>query len=285
MKIEAGYELDSVSGFPPIPSEFDAVEDPGNYPFTSAINPLEALVPFPHSDFSPSAFAFSDLDILRLQPCLRDSILLDSPLSLINRHLAESIQLDQLFHGAGLPDPATSPFLHMPNLHAVDQTTLFSCFPPALPGVHDEKRRRFTVDVPPPPPPPPVGFTISPSSASGTPASTTQNNTARDRRRKIAEKTRSLEKLMPWEKKMDRATLLEEAHKYIKFLQAQIAVLRWMPLEAVFSGAGGLNRQQVLQVMASSSRVQTTLYTRGCCVFSREQLLSLNMTSPSTRNL
>ncbi|XP_039035213.1 transcription factor bHLH117-like isoform X2 [Hibiscus syriacus] len=44
---------------------------------------------------------------------------------------------------------------------------------------------------------------------------------ARERRQKLGEKTRCLQKLMPWDKKMDTGTMLQEVYKYVRFLQAQ----------------------------------------------------------------
>ncbi|KAG2371635.1 Transcription factor bHLH87 Basic helix-loop-helix protein [Vigna angularis] len=86
-----------------------------------------------------------------------------------------------------------------------------------------------------------------------------QSNLARQRRQKLSEKTRCLQKLMPWDKKMDQGTLLEEAYKYVRFLQAQFRVLQSMPSHssssspsfrqnsAVFVDLEKLNRSQLLQ--------------------------------------
>ncbi|KAM7495179.1 hypothetical protein LguiB_029788 [Lonicera macranthoides] len=109
---------------------------------------------------------------------------------------------------------------------------------------------------------------------------------ARERRQKISDKTRSLQKLLPWDKKMDMATMLEEAYKYIKFLQAQISVLQSMPCDSssfitqnsrinVFGGLENLNRQQLLQVLVNSPVAQTMLYSKSCCVYSIEQVAFL----------
>nr|WIE96083.1 basic helix-loop-helix transcription factor [Loropetalum chinense var. rubrum] len=115
-----------------------------------------------------------------------------------------------------------------------------------------------------------------------------QSALARQRRQRISDKTRCLQKLMPWDKKMDMATMLEEAYKYIKFLQAQINVLQSMTCESSFSvqvnssgnigsfgGLGKLNRQQLLQVLVNSPVAQTMLYSQECCVVSVEQLALL----------
>ncbi|ERN16108.1 hypothetical protein AMTR_s00030p00192560 [Amborella trichopoda] len=73
----------------------------------------------------------------------------------------------------------------------------------------------------------------------------------------ISELTRSLEKLMPWESKMDTASILREAYKYIRFLTAQISVLKSMPSDSnvktncgqgngEYKALGHLSRQQML---------------------------------------
>ncbi|CAA7030237.1 unnamed protein product [Microthlaspi erraticum] len=290
--MEFGYEFDSLSELPPLPQEFDSMEYSRNYPYT--ITPLDSLAPFPSSDFtlSTGGFTFSDQyqDLLQLQQQSADSLFLDSALSLFTRdHLSESTRLGKLFH-----EDVATPFLHLPDLKSFEYTTtdvsaventkpFLSLSPP-----HPEKRRR-------------VGstFTISPSPSSSSnsksPArSSSQATFGGDRRKKISDKIRSLEKLMPWEKKMSLATVLEEAHKYIKFLQSQISALRWMPLESVYCTAGefgesdllkSLTRQQILQVLANSPGARTVLSTRGECVFSYEQLLSVKMLAQSARNL
>lgn len=115
-----------------------------------------------------------------------------------------------------------------------------------------------------------------------------QTEVARKRRCTLSEKNRCLQKLLPWDTKMDQATTYEEAHKYIRFLQAQISVLQSMPRDAgtnfstgnpngidFYGGLGRLNRQQLLQVLVNSPVAQTILYSRGFCVYSMEQLLSL----------
>ncbi|XP_014500688.1 transcription factor bHLH117 [Vigna radiata var. radiata] len=118
-----------------------------------------------------------------------------------------------------------------------------------------------------------------------------QSNLARQRRQKLSEKTRCLQKLMPWDKKMDQGTLLEEAYKYVRFLQAQFRVLQSMPSHsssslpsfrqnsAVFVDLEKLNRSQLLQVLVNSPVAQTMLYSQGFCVFSLEQLSLLRKLS------
>ncbi|KAL8045395.1 hypothetical protein ABFX02_08G111500 [Erythranthe guttata] len=94
----------------------------------------------------------------------------------------------------------------------------------------------------------------------------------------VGEKTRCLRKLLPWEGKMDMATVLEEAYKYIKFLRAQVSALQSMPRQSTHTSGGGgggefgrLNRQQLMQVVVNSPVAQRQLYTNECCIYSVEQ--------------
>nr|QDH08985.1 transcription factor bHLH52-like isoform X3 [Cymbidium sinense] len=108
---------------------------------------------------------------------------------------------------------------------------------------------------------------------------------SRQRRQIISERTRILEKLMPWERRLDTGTMLEEACKYVKFLEAQVTVLEAMPAVSSFMpssippgnafGLHRLTRQQLLQVMVTSAMVQDILYKKGFCVVSAEQVAIL----------
>ncbi|KFK39507.1 hypothetical protein AALP_AA3G252700 [Arabis alpina] len=263
------YEFDSLTELPPIPQVYDPI--------------MESLPPLPSSDFIITPPSFSDhyynynnhvQDLLNLHQHVPDSVFLDSTLSLLTRHhISESTRLDNLFN-AVFSDEATTPFLRLPDLKSFDDQK-----PSPLPFLSlSPKRRRFNISQ------------QSPSSSAGTSSNTI------DTRKKISDKIRSLEKVMPWEKKMSLATILEETHKYITFLQSQIASLFWMPLDSAYSTTTtvdhvretqllkSLTRQQILQVIANSPGARTELYTRGLCVFSYEQLLSLKMMTQSVRN-
>lgn len=55
-----------------------------------------------------------------------------------------------------------------------------------------------------------------------------QSIAARQRRRKITEKTQELGKLIPGSPKMNTAEMFQAAYKYIKYLQAQVGILEFM---------------------------------------------------------
>ncbi|VFR03559.1 unnamed protein product [Cuscuta campestris] len=83
--------------------------------------------------------------------------------------------------------------------------------PPELPpfpahgGLEEAERKREG----------PAGKTLSPQSIA-----------ARERRRRITEKTHELGKLIPGGQKMNTAEMFQAAYNYIKFMQAQVSVLQ-----------------------------------------------------------
>ncbi|XP_020595629.1 transcription factor bHLH52-like [Phalaenopsis equestris] len=111
---------------------------------------------------------------------------------------------------------------------------------------------------------------------------------SRQRRQIVSERTRILEKLMPWERRLDTGTMLEEACKYVKFLEAQVTALETMPVASRFMpssvppgkafGLERLTRPQLLQVMVTSAKIQDILYKKGFCVVSAEQVAILRQT-------
>ncbi|KAI3945780.1 hypothetical protein MKW98_023054 [Papaver atlanticum] len=95
-----------------------------------------------------------------------------------------------------------------------------------------------------------------------------QSVAARERRRKISEKTQQLGKLIPGGSKMNTAEMFHAAYKYIKFLRAQIGVLEFM-------GSIQENNKMdylapVLEVLLRSIKVQEKLYLEEMCLVSRE---------------
>ncbi|KAL1567641.1 transcription factor bHLH117 [Salvia divinorum] len=130
--------------------------------------------------------------------------------------------------------------------------------------------------------------TVEINSLAPNPRSKADPKEKRPRRRpcRLSDKTQCLRKLLPGDEKMDMATVLEEAYKYIIFLQAQISALQSIPYQSgIDSGTnvvGGdlfeLNRQQLLQVMTNSPAVQAKLCADSCCVYAAEQRLMEKIT-------
>ncbi|XP_075670078.1 uncharacterized protein LOC142639825 [Castanea sativa] len=175
---------------------------------------------------------------------------------------------------------SSSPFHHLPDLHSLEltqaQQVQVQFYPPLLPQLPS---KRVRVD----------SATHSQQETLDSIVQSCrvmpQSKLARRRRQKLSEKTQSLQRLMPWDTKMDMATMMDEAHKYITFLQAQLKALQTMPPSSSssssssspsahyeFGGLERLTRNQVLRVLLNSRVAQTVLYSKGCCVVSVEQL-------------
>ncbi|KAL6954881.1 hypothetical protein U1Q18_023110 [Sarracenia purpurea var. burkii] len=132
--------------------------------------------------------------------------------------------------------------------------------PPLLPG--------FSPGLPAPLP----DFCIPPGCNAGTvellkkpngESASAQSIAARQRRRKITEKTQELGKLIPGGQKLNTAEMFLAAFKYIKFLQAQVGVLEFMT--SIQDNEEALHTQE-LQVLASSPRIQEKLYSSEKCL-------------------
>lgn len=185
--------------------------------------------------------------------------------------LPDLLSLEQITESSPFPPSLTQKRARVDSSHhgtglTVPRNVPFSSFKP-LPGCWSSKRTPVMV---------PRGSKL-----------------ARQRRQKLSEKTRCLQKLLPFDKRMDMTTMLEEAYKYIKFLQAQLHALQTMPansgfmaqsissfetvgdygdLGSVFYGLERLSRNQLLQVLVNSPVSQTMLASMGDCLFSVEQL-------------
>ncbi|KAJ0974500.1 hypothetical protein J5N97_016465 [Dioscorea zingiberensis] len=74
--------------------------------------------------------------------------------------------------------------------------------------------------------------------------SSAQSMAARDRRKRISEKTQELARLIPGGNKMNTSEMLQAAFTYVKFLQAQVSVLALMQSFEVkeFEGVNGDRR-------------------------------------------
>lgn len=108
-----------------------------------------------------------------------------------------------------------------------------------------------------------------------------QKEVARQRRQRIREKLENLKKLLPTDKKkkrVDTATVLENAGKYIKFLEAQVSVLEAMPVDdnlSLNNGLGMVDRKRVLQMIVNSEVTQGIMSWEGMCVYSVEQVVEM----------
>ncbi|KAK9121441.1 hypothetical protein Syun_019058 [Stephania yunnanensis] len=106
-----------------------------------------------------------------------------------------------------------------------------------------------------------------------------QSVKARQRRRRITEKTHELGKLIPGGNKMNTAEMFHSAFKYIKFLQAQVGFLQFMASIDQDSGDGdeGCARisdkrgeDEQLQVLLASSIAQEKLYSAEKCLVPKQ---------------
>lgn len=84
---------------------------------------------------------------------------------------------------------------------------------------------------------PPVEFSVTPQfngeeekkdSESGDRVLSAQSIAARERRKRISEKTQELGRLIPGGNRMNTAEMFQAAFKYVKFLQAQVGILSLM---------------------------------------------------------
>ncbi|XP_026436634.1 transcription factor bHLH52-like [Papaver somniferum] len=92
-----------------------------------------------------------------------------------------------------------------------------------------------------------------------------QSVAARERRRKISQKTQQLGKLVPGGSKLSTADMFHAAYKYIKFLQAQIGVLEFMvSIQEMEEGC----LTPHLGVLLTSLPIQEKLYAQEKCLIS-----------------
>ncbi|XP_021768510.1 transcription factor bHLH53-like [Chenopodium quinoa] len=96
-----------------------------------------------------------------------------------------------------------------------------------------------------------------------------QSKAARERRRKITEKTQELGKLIPGGNKMNTAEMLQAAAKYVQFMQAQMGILQSIKtLQEDNDQKAKLSNLPIL----SSSFVQEKLYAKEQCLVPLELL-------------
>ncbi|KAK7401634.1 hypothetical protein VNO78_13258 [Psophocarpus tetragonolobus] len=99
-----------------------------------------------------------------------------------------------------------------------------------------------------------------------------QSLAARERRRKITEKTVELGKLVPGGPKLNTAEMLNAAARYVKYLQAQIGMLELMNTLKENEAAPP---SEILQTLIASSFVQEKLYTEEMCFVPKETVITL----------
>ncbi|KAL3739370.1 hypothetical protein ACJRO7_020737 [Eucalyptus globulus] len=97
----------------------------------------------------------------------------------------------------------------------------------------------------------------------------TQSLAARQRRRKITEKTLELGKLVPGGRKMNTAEMLQAAYKYVKYLQAQVGILELNESIQVKNEETWHSKRE-LQVLLESPKIQEKLYAEEKCLATKE---------------
>ncbi|KAI3684294.1 hypothetical protein L6452_33515 [Arctium lappa] len=103
-----------------------------------------------------------------------------------------------------------------------------------------------------------------------------QSMAARVRRRKISEKTQELGKLIPGGNKMNTAEMFQAAFKYIKFLQAQVGVLKLM--DSIPEGEQEMDNGELMEALVTCTSMQEKLYTAEKCIVSKHfaETLAIN---------
>ncbi|KAL2926392.1 Transcription factor bHLH53 [Bienertia sinuspersici] len=113
-------------------------------------------------------------------------------------------------------------------------------------------------------------------------AVSTQSKAARERRRKITEKTQELGKLIPGGSKLNTAEMFQAAAKYVKFMQAQLGILQSinsLQQEGVKEAKLNNNLQ-----MLTSKLVQEKLYAKEKCLVPLDFLPMLEENCDSKTN-
>ncbi|CAI9783501.1 unnamed protein product [Fraxinus pennsylvanica] len=92
-----------------------------------------------------------------------------------------------------------------------------------------------------------------------------QSIAARQRRRKITEKTQELGKLVPGGQKMNTAEMFHAAYKYIEFLQTQVGILEFMGSYEQ-NGVTTIHQSEDLTALLESPLIQEKLYSIEKCL-------------------
>ncbi|XP_021907542.1 transcription factor bHLH53-like [Carica papaya] len=124
-------------------------------------------------------------------------------------------QPSDLFNGY-VPNPSSVPLPEFYSLHEIQPPPpLMELQVPALPSVFDTGKVVSDEDD-----------DQNVRKAGNGVSLSAQSIAARERRRKITEKTQKLAKLIPGGHKMNTAEMFQAASKYVKYLQAQVGVLQ-----------------------------------------------------------
>ncbi|KAK6934717.1 Myc-type, basic helix-loop-helix (bHLH) domain [Dillenia turbinata] len=100
-----------------------------------------------------------------------------------------------------------------------------------------------------------------------------QSIAARERRKKITDKTQELGRLVPGGHKMNTAEMLQAAFKYVKFLQAQLGILQSLTsLPHQESKSELVYKPEELQVLLGSPRIQEKLYIEESCLIPSDSI-------------
>ncbi|CAL9235552.1 unnamed protein product [Arabidopsis halleri] len=112
------------------------------------------------------------------------------------------------------------------------------------------------------------------------PTLSSQSIAARERRRRIAEKTHELGKLIPGGQKLNTAEMFQAAAKYVKFLQSQVGVLQLMQT----TKKGSSNVQMETRFLLESQAIQEKLSTEEVCLVPCEMVQDLTTEETIWRN-
>ncbi|KAL1537613.1 hypothetical protein AAHA92_30107 [Salvia divinorum] len=222
-------------------------------------------------EFSAAAAAIDDPDLqtLLFNP---DDYLVDP-----NDSFCNSLLLSDFTHGVVPFDHATTqPPPLSPHHHQHQQQQEEEQYEPFFPP---SKRQKFCdwqfLDYHPPEfviPPPDFGVgrcgsvKVKEESVGGGSLSV-QSIAARQRRRRITVKTQELGKLVPGGTKMNTAEMLQSAYKYIKFLQAQVALLGLVgSRHQTVKEECPLEGEEEFQNLLESPLIQEKLYSIEHCL-------------------
>ncbi|KAF3575818.1 hypothetical protein DY000_02035267 [Brassica cretica] len=112
------------------------------------------------------------------------------------------------------------------------------------------------------------------------PTLSSQSIAARERRRRIADKTQELTKLIPGGQKLNTAEMFQAAAKYVKFLQSQVGILQMMQ-----TAKKGISDAEIeTQVLLGSQAIQEKLSTEEVCLVPCQMVRELTSEESIWRN-